>query len=336
MQLKNNECIVLITKDRPTILSKTIQQLLDTDIKLILLDDSVTQDTKKLFTNYYKMNNVFYHGRDEQNQIFQKLRNLRINSFVKPLGLAGWNLGFIRNYALMLSKGLGYNKVLFMDDDIVVKDINIIKIMLKKLDSADFVGAKITGMPDDSIVGHLMRACGGEYYEFLCGGFLAIDLNSVSEYFLNYYNEDQIWLFLHKPTVRFETYGEVEQQGQLTFRNAKVKALKQEFGEILEEGVEEAFTRRDFTLLVKEDFWKEICDIRIDYLNSLQELPVGKKIESVATNVHKSLMDYHANVSYDTFTNVFDKYLNDLDLWRTTLNILGTDILFEDISNFNL
>lgn len=56
-----------------------------------------------------------------------------------------------------------------MDDDIIIKDVNIIMGMTKLLDNADFVGAKISGMPDHSIVGHIMRELGMKPHEFLSG-----------------------------------------------------------------------------------------------------------------------------------------------------------------------
>lgn len=318
----SNECIILVTKDRPATVSKTIQQLNDTEMNVIILDDSTSCKTKDMILTQFKRNNLIYHGKNEQNTLLKKLAKLNLNTFLQPLGFRGWNLGFVRNYALILSKVFRYDKVLFMDDDIIIQDTAITKTMMMKLNYRDFVGAKFIGMADDSVVGHLMRTCGGEVYEFLSGGFLAFNVNAVSEYFLNYYNEDQIWLFLHQPTTRFETFGEVEQQQYNPFRNASIKALSQEFGEILDEGAEEAFNRGDSNLLITQDFWEEICNIRINYLNQLPELCIGKEIEYTALSVYKSLMNYYSKISYNTFVEVFVKYFKYREKWRDIVNLL--------------
>ncbi|MCJ7508162.1 MAG: glycosyltransferase [candidate division Zixibacteria bacterium] len=319
----SNDCIVLVTKDRPAKLLKTIQHLNVSEMNVIILDDSTSQITKDMvLAQTFKNKRLIYHGTNEQNKLLKKLKPLNLNTFLKPLGSRGWNLGFARNYALILSKALRCDKLLFMDDDIIIQDMTIKKTMLMKLDYCDFVGAKLIGMPDDSVTGHLMRACGGQYYEFLSGGFLAINVHAVTEYFFNCYNEDQIWFFLHHPSTKFERFGEVEHQQYNPFRNASATALSQEFGEILDDGAEEAFNRRDSNLLISPDFWEEMCNIRINYLNQLPELSIGKEIEYTAQNVYKALMNYHSKISYNTFVDLFLRYFKHREKWRDALNSL--------------
>lgn len=315
----SNEVIVLITKDRPFTLEKTLDQLGNMGTNTIIIDDSTTDVTYEFVSNRYKRRNITYHGRGEQNALLLKYKNLKLKNFIKPLGTKDWNLGFVRNYALVVAKSLGYEKVLFMDDDIIVRQPECVDQIFVKASSYDFVGARITGMADDSAVGHVMRACDGEFFEFLSGGFLAFNINKVSEYFLNYYNEDQIWLFLHPPGTRFESYCEVVQQQYNPFENALMKALKQEYGEILEEGAEEAFGCGDHYLLLKNDFWKEICDTRLDYLNRLPGLLAHKEINYIGLSIYQALTDYHSRISHASFVNVFQQYFENRELWNTTL-----------------
>jgi len=317
-------CVVLITKDRPATLAKTLHNLENSNFNVVIIDDSTTTETYNLICDNYKSRNITYHGRNEQDALLMRFKNSELDAFVRPLGSKGWNLGFVRNYALVVSKSLvsRYTKILFMDDDIIVREPDRINQLFFQVNSSHFVGAKINGMADDSVVGHLMRACGGAFYEFLAGGFLAFNINTVSEYFLNYYNEDQIWLFLHSPETRFETYCEVEQQQYNPFESAVTKALHQEFGEILEEGAEEAFRCGNHGLLLKEVFWKEICDARIKFLDQLPALLPGNKIAHIGQNVYQALTDYHSRISHDSFVNTFHRYFLRRERWRAVLEAI--------------
>lgn len=319
-KLRSNEsCIILFIKDRPQLLSQTVKDLLDVGMDIIALDDSRSAETKAAVRKQCRADNLCYHSKDKQAIFLESLKRFIVNvdGFVKPLGKGGWNLGFSRNYALILCKACGYKRVLFVDDDIVVKNAEFIETIIKRLDRADFVGARVRGMPDDSMIGHLMRMCGGETYEFLSGGFLGFNLEAVTEHFLNHYNEDRIWLYLHAPICKLATYGEVQQVQYNLFEDAAAKALRQEFGEILAEGAEEASKQNDLDLLVDEDFWREILYMRLAYIKSLDKLCMGKKVEEVARNVCKVLTKYYSRVSPDTFVKVYVKYLETRCKWRS-------------------
>lgn len=332
---KNDGCMIIFTKDRPSILSKTIQNLLDIEINVIILDDSTSQETKNVvYSICDKASSISYHGKDEQKTIFQHIKNLYLREFIKPLGTNGWNLGFNRNYAIILSKVLRYKKVLFMDEDINIKDTDIIGTVMGKLNDADFVSAKISGMTDDSVVGHMMRTCGVDVYEFLSGGFLAFNLDAVYNYFLNYYNEDLIWLFLHEPKSKIIKYGEVYQILQDPFENAVKRALDQEFGEILADGVHVALNRGDFSLLMHKTFWDAILGGRTVEIERLMELCKGKNLESIAIDVCRLLLDYHFKVSSDTFCNVFIDYFNKRKKWLSVLVVIDNEKTIWDDCKF--
>lgn len=315
----SNGYVVLITKDKPSTLVKTLDHLENSVIPIVIIDDSTSDETYKIICNNMKGRNITYHGRNEQDALLMKFKDFELKNFIRPLGSKDWNLGFVRNYAIIVSKSLGCTKVLFMDDDIIVRHPEHIEQSLLRVNSFNFMGAKITGMADDSVIGHLMRACGGEFFEFLSGGFLAFDINVVSEYFLNYYNEDQIWLFLHTPKAKFETHCEVEQQQYDPFESATTRALNQEFGEIIEEGVEEASMRSDHDLLLREKFWKEICEARLNYINQLPKLIAGTRLEHIGLNVYRQLREYHSHLSSNLFVDVFLRYFNRRQRWRAAL-----------------
>jgi hypothetical protein len=174
-------------------------------------------------------------------------------------------------------------------------------------------------MPDLSVVDFIMREVGLEPYKFMSGGFLAFNLNSVSEYFLNYYNEDWIWLFMHKPKAKLVKYGKVYQLPYNPFENAVEKALQQEFGEILVEGVMKAETENDFTLLKDNTFWQKILKNHKDDLIRIKGMCKNNKFE-VGVNVCSALLEYYRNLSTNNFVNVFNQYFSNKALW---LDLIG-------------
>lgn len=313
MSRNRNECIIIFTKDRPVILSKT---LLNIDMPVIVLDDSTNSDSEKVVKNIPKNSkNIHYHGKNEQQMIVQRFASTNeLNSFVKPLGSESWTLGYARNYAIILAKILGFERILFMDDDIIVKDFDVIFKIFDLLNNADFVGAEIKGMPDLSVVDVIMQQLGMEPYRFMSGGFLAFNLESVSEYFLNYYNEDWVWLFMHKPKAKLVKYGEVYQLPYDPFENAVEKALQQEFGEILVEGLIEIDSRNDFSSLKNNIFWQKILKNCESKLKEIKELCKSRDFE-IRVNVCSTLLEYYKNLNSNSFVEVFNQYFNEKTHW---------------------
>ena len=318
--------IIIFTKNRPQKLSKTLPQIVNVDWPVIVLDDSGDLKAKQVVKGISKgSENIHYHGKIEQQRILRKFINTNaLGSFVKPLGSDGWMLGYARNYAIILAKIFGFEQVLFMDDDIIVEDVDLIFRMFDKLNNADFVGAEIKGMPDLSVVDFIMQKIGLEPYRFMSGGFLAFNLNSVSEYFLNYYNEDWIWLFLHEPKAKLVKYGEVYQLPYDLFKNAVEKALKQEFGEILVEGVIKATTKSDFTLLNNNTFWQKIIKNQKDNLKEIKMICENKNFET-GVKVCSALLEYHKNINPNNFATVFRQYFIKKTLWLNLIRNGGVE-----------
>ena len=309
--------IIIFTKNRPQKLSKTLPQIVNVDLPVVVLDDSEDSKSKEVVKTISKgSENIHYHGKIEQQRILRKFINTNaLGSFVKPLGSDGWMLGYARNYAIILAKIFGFEQVLFMDDDIIVEDVDLIFRMFDKLNNADFVGAEIKGMPDLSVVDFIMQEIGLEPYRFMSGGFLAFNLNSVSEYFLNYYNEDWIWLFLHEPKAKLVKYGEVYQLPYDPFKNAVEKALHQEFGEILVEGVRKFIENGNNTaLLLNKDFWNEIIKARTSLIKHIKNLSHENNF-STGVSICKHLLNYHFNIDGEEITNIFTIYFQRRKLW---------------------
>jgi glycosyltransferase involved in cell wall biosynthesis len=99
-----------------------------------------------------------------------------------------------RNLGLLLARLVGWQRVVFLDDDIRVPEPVDLREAVGLADHYAGVGLAIRGMPDNSVVCHAFREAGGAQDMFIGGGALAIGSQSMTSFFPNIYNED--WFFL--------------------------------------------------------------------------------------------------------------------------------------------
>ena len=316
--------IIIFTKDRPNTLIETLDGIKTEDFPIIVLDDSHLIKNQLINKERLKKYpNVTDHGGREQKNLFEKTgidKNL-LQRFVNQLGTRDWNLGYVRNYAVLLAKSLKLKSVLLMDDDIIVEDKTLIASMFKLLDKYDFVGAKVIGMIDDSVVGYIVRELNCVPVEYFSGGFLSFNVHVVSEYFMNQYNEDWIWLYLHQAKCSCYQYGEVRQLEYDHFKNAIEKAKNQEFGEMLVDGVKESLDQQDFYQLKNGLFWQKLLEEKQVFY---EELKVISKEQGHAhfTDVLTEVANYSARLKTDTFTALFNQYFISREEWIDILKSL--------------
>jgi hypothetical protein len=140
-----------------------------------------------------------------------------------------------RNLALVLSNMLGWERVVFLDDDIRVPDPGDLSRAAGLLDTHIAVGLDVDGFPDNSMVCHAFRVAGGRQEQFVGGGALAIDVKRSRSFFPNVYNED--WFYVLDAGKRLQpvaTVGKVLQYPYDPYRPDRARA--EEFGDVLAEG----------------------------------------------------------------------------------------------------
>lgn len=99
-----------------------------------------------------------------------------------------------RNLGLLLAVLAGWQRVVFLDDDIEVPDPRDLRVAAGLLDTYDGVGLTIEGFPDNSVVCHAYRDAGNDQKTFVGGGALAVGRSMFRSFFPDIYNED--WFFL--------------------------------------------------------------------------------------------------------------------------------------------
>lgn len=142
-----------------------------------------------------------------------------------------------RNLGLVLSRLLGWSRVLFLDDDITGLDPADVRRASGLLDTHSAVGLNIGGFPDHSVVCHAYRQAGGGQQSFVGGGALAVDVERSNSFFPEIYNDD--WFFLldgDKGLQPVAATGQVRQYPYDPFRNPG-RARAEELGDVLAEGI---------------------------------------------------------------------------------------------------
>lgn len=146
------------------------------------------------------------------------------------------DLSFKRNFGLLLALLAGWEKVVFLDDDLWVpmaEDLGRVGTLLNEFPA---VGLKVEGFPDNSVVCHANRAVGGFQETFIGGGALGVAVRKVDTFFPDVYNEDWFFLLGWLKERGAAVVGSVKQAAYNPFRNSD-RAVMEEFGDCLAEGI---------------------------------------------------------------------------------------------------
>lgn len=142
-----------------------------------------------------------------------------------------------RNLALVLSRVLGWSRVLFLDDDITELDPDGVRRAGRLLATYDAVGLQVGGFPDHSVVCHAYRDAGGKQQSFIGGGAMAVAVQRTNSFFPDIYNDDWFFLLDGGKSLRPTTMtGRVRQYPYDPFRSPD-RARAEEFGDVLAEGI---------------------------------------------------------------------------------------------------
>lgn len=327
-KLQNNKrhVIIIFSKDRPDRLKKTLPNLRTTPYDVYLIDDSASLENQITIRRFCNEFCIKYHGTIEQEKVIKQLNANLLKKFVGRLGKKEWSLGHNRNYALIYGLLLGARKIIFMDDDVIVKPL-LLEQVFKALSKIPFVGVQITLMSDHSVVGHIYREGGDILPQYVSGTFLGIDLKKVKHYFLNTYNEDWIWLFLENNGMKVPKISSVKQLKYDPFKNWESKIYFQEMGEILWDGLFYHSSPIMKSNLISSDYWDDILKIRMQEISSIANFNLPDHLKIAVNAIQKSLFGLHKTLSPDIFANQFKSYFELLDDWQSLLISLRGSII---------
>lgn len=322
--MTNTASIFIFTKDRPATLNKTLASIQTISYSKYVIDDSVSSDNQECVSKLCKQySNCNYLGKEQFKKFVSenKIESSKFNFLLRELGSTEWNLGYARNFALLYSKSIHANKVLFMDDDIQVPNLRLLDDLFQSIKDFQFVGANITGLVDDSALGHIATDLGIFNERMLSGGFMVFNPNVIDQYFLNNYNEDWIWLFLQLQGKEYLQTGEVFQELSNPLADFQNKILFQEHGEIALDGILNLVKEGSYDSLVELSFWRRMLDERREYLSLLSEKAKEKSM-SEYIEIIDWVMNHSTNLKAEIFANLFEKYFADRVLFTSVFKFL--------------
>jgi hypothetical protein len=188
------------------------------------------------------------------------LLSLRTQRLLSSLAEPYLDTGNKRNVALLLGRLMGWQRLLFLDDDIRELTADQVRQAASALapNGMHVVGWKFFDFPDNSVACHALRASGARQDVFIGAGALLVELTSPVPFFPPVYNED--WLFCHDSAVRRQLglAGEVKQLDYDPFDDPH-RARQQEFGDVLAEGLYALIhDRRSVLIGSLPGYWHEV------------------------------------------------------------------------------
>lgn len=181
------------------------------------------------------------------------------------------DLSLKRNLGLVIARAAGWERIVFLDDDIEIRDPLDLRRAAALTDRYAGAGLNIGGYPDNSVVCHAYREAGGAQEQFVGGGALAVHTRETSSFFPNIYNED--WFFLMngdelRPTA---VTGVAIQQEYDPF-DIDERARMEEFGDTLAEGLfwllDEGKSLRDADV----GYWSEYLSRRRKFIEETTDM----------------------------------------------------------------
>ncbi|NMO50815.1 hypothetical protein HH310_06365 [Actinoplanes sp. TBRC 11911] len=181
------------------------------------------------------------------------------------------NLSLKRNIGLLLARHRGWQKIMFLDDDITDITPDDVNRVAYYLDTNLFAGFKTLQFPDNSVVCHANRLAGRPQGIFVSGGALGVNTagDRALDVFPDVYNED--W-FAFAGEVQRHGVAHVGNIGQLEFNPFKdpARATFEEFGDLLAEGLYALFTDVGGLHRATENYWARFIEDRAKLIEGIQ------------------------------------------------------------------
>jgi hypothetical protein len=223
-----------------------------------------------------------------------------------------------RNLGLALIHMLGWERVLFLDDDIDDVEPGTVVQAASLLGDYAVVGLENSGFPDNSVVCHANRDTGAHQSTFIGAGAMLSSGSRTTSFFPDIYNED--WFFLLEGTgiTRCAMHGKFAQAPFDPYKNPS-RAGSEEFGDCLAEGI---FALLDVGLTVRDadrQFWGGFLADRAALIEDiLRRLPRAEMSPFRREQIAASLRAARSNllrITPKTCVDYLAAWRHDRDRW---------------------
>jgi hypothetical protein len=173
-----------------------------------------------------------------------------------------------RNVGLALARMAGWQRVLFLDDDVTVPEPDHLRGLAGLLGRFDAVGLAVGGQKDNSVVCHAHRAVGGHQETFIGGGALGVSRRRFGSYFPSIYNEDWFFLLDEDGLAPAAEYGAAIHKPYDPYADPE-RARAQEFGDDIAEGLFWLLDQGGKIGDATESYWKDFLAKRRAFITAI-------------------------------------------------------------------
>jgi hypothetical protein len=177
-----------------------------------------------------------------------------------------------RNLGLLIAKMLGWERLMFLDDDIFGISKAEVDALASGLNHHKVSVLIPEWFPDNSVACHAYRLGGGDQDMFASAGGMGVRCDRHDlPFFPNIYNEDWFFFADQAASRRINNVGTSQQKEYPPYRDPD-RAVKEEFGDLLAEGL---YWRFDKGLLgisgIEGDFWDKFIESRAVFLERVAD-----------------------------------------------------------------
>ncbi len=244
-----------------------------------------------------------------------------------------------RNTGLALARIAGWNKVLFLDDDVEIPDASDLRAVAGLLDDYDSVGLKVGGQPDNSVVCYANLRIGGFQESFIGGGALGVSYRRLGALFPDIYNEDWFFLLDENSLVSVAEHGLAIQNPYDPFADPE-RARGQELGDVIAEGI--------FWLLdggrklsdATSEYWDRALVRRRKFISGIiaqverESMDDGERGRMIASL--KAARGRALRITPEHCAGFVSAWQHDLRTWRAAIDKLPTDNLISGLRYLRL
>jgi len=176
-----------------------------------------------------------------------------------------------RNLGLLIAKMRGWERLMFLDDDIFGISTAEVDALAAGLNHHNVSVLIPEEFPDNSVACHANRLGGGEQGKFASAGGMGVRCDREDlPFFPNIYNED--WFFFADEAAgrRINKVGTSRQKKYQPFADPK-RAVKEEFGDLLAEGLYWCLEEGLDIPGVDAGFWKKFIKSRGAFLKGVAD-----------------------------------------------------------------
>ncbi|MFG1606183.1 hypothetical protein [Actinoplanes sp. NPDC049265] len=238
-----------------------------------------------------------------------------------------------RNLGLALTRMTGWERILFLDDDIEGVAAAEVMRAASLLDRYQVIGLENTGFPDNSVVCHAYRHVGALQGTFIGGGAMLTRGSRTTSLFPDVYNEDWLFLLDGDTITSCAVHGRFAQRAFDPYKNP-VRAGSQEFGDVLGEGI---FALLDAGLPLRSAdrlFWTQFLGSRAALIQDiLRRLPDIEMSQFRRTQIVAALQAARTNLFKITpklCTDYLAAWRHDRDRWRNWVEALPLNVSVDE------